>query len=519
MSITCWCQNNSVFNCHSYMPYDRFLYNSESRFHTSVKPYDVNEVNTIVNIDTLYEKHCKNKVLNYALNNNIIQYKSKDFNFAINPTFNFELSNHNGENNDKIGWINDRGVFINGNITDKVHFYTAFHEIQSNFSDSRKNIIDELGTVPGICKAKPLGKNNTLDYAYSEGYFTFIPNKNIGFQLGHGKHFFGDGYRSLLLSDNSQNYPYIKLTTSYWHFKYIILLAQQDYVPIDRQIYVRYSIKWNTIHYLDWSISPNLSIAFFEACLSGSDTTNTKTFNTHYLNPFPFYMPVEHDKGYKDNCLLGVTAKLTFCKRHVFYGQFLLNINDCKGEELFKNNGYWGNRYAFQFGYKTFDIANVRHLDFQTEFNFIRPFVYAHTTESEAYTHARQPLAHPQGANLYESVSFLRYNWRRLFIETKYEYLVHGKDFTSNSNMGGNVQKQYTTHSQEYGNKTTQSRNRTITTYSDFVVSYLLNPKSAMNISIGVSYHMQKAELSEKKDQWFYYIGFRTNLKNFYYDL
>ena len=138
-------QNNSIHQNASFQPYDRYLYNSDNRFHTSVKPYDMTEVSQIVSIDTLFEKKCNNKICNHLLNKDLFFYRSKDFNFNINPAFNFELSNHNGDNNDKAGWINDRGIFVNGNITDKVYFYTAFHEIQSNFTDYRRDRIKELG--------------------------------------------------------------------------------------------------------------------------------------------------------------------------------------------------------------------------------------------------------------------------------------------------------------------------------------------------------------------------------------
>lgn len=517
-SLICWGQNNSNYNNHSFMPYDRYLYNSSNTFHTSVKPYDLKEVNTIVSIDTLYEKHSKNNFTNYMLNKDIIRYQSENFNFTINPAFNFEISRHNGKDSEKTGWINDRGILINGNITNKVYFHTAFHEIQSDYSDYRRNIMKEVGIVPGICYARKLGDGTILDYAYSEGYVSYIPNKNLALQLGHGKNFIGDGYRSLFLSDNTQNYPHCKITTNIGSFKYTLLWNQQHYIQQNLQSFVRYSIKWSTIHYLDWIVSPHFSIGLFEAIMTGSDSTNTNNFNIHYLNPLPIVIPQKNAEGYTDNCIVGINGKITLWENNIIYSQFALNTNGCKGNELFKRNGYWGNRYAFQIGYKTYDVAQIRHLDFQSEFNFIRPFVYAHETRSEAYNHATQPLAHPRGANLYESVSFLQYNWRRLFVEMKYEYLVYGKD-TAKTNMGGAVSKTVTTRLRDYDNLTTHSGNRNIVTYSDLTVSYLLNPKSTMNITFGISHRRQSAELEESKNQWLYYIGFRTNLQNFYYDL
>ena len=267
-------QINSIYQNASFQPYDRYLYNAESRFHTSVKPYDMAEVWKIVNVDTLYTQKHKNKYVNHLLNNDLIRFRSKDFNFNINPSFNFEVSKHNGENSDKIGWINDRGVFINGNITDKVWFYTAFHEIQSNFSDYRRDRITELGnaTVPGISRGKPFKDNGGLDYAYAEGFVTYLPSKYFRFQLGQGKNFIGDGYRSLLLSDNAQNYPYFKITTNVWNVKYVMMWSQQYYLEPNHVGNTRRAKKWNVMHYLDWSVTKWFNVAFFETINWGEDT-------------------------------------------------------------------------------------------------------------------------------------------------------------------------------------------------------------------------------------------------------
>jgi hypothetical protein len=41
-----------------------------------------------------------------------------------------------------------------------------------------------------------------------------------------GVNFIGDGYRSLLLSDNSFNYPYLKIVAKFWHINYMVLYSQ-----------------------------------------------------------------------------------------------------------------------------------------------------------------------------------------------------------------------------------------------------------------------------------------------------
>ena len=85
MSILTSAQNNTIYQNASFQPYDRYLYNSDNRFHTSIKPYDMTEVSNIADIDTLYKKDCKNKIVNYLLNKDLISLTRKDFHFAINP--------------------------------------------------------------------------------------------------------------------------------------------------------------------------------------------------------------------------------------------------------------------------------------------------------------------------------------------------------------------------------------------------------------------------------------------------
>jgi hypothetical protein len=42
--------------------------------------------------------------------------------------------------------------------------------------------------------------------AVATGYINHKPSKYFNLQLGHGQHFTGDGYRSLVLSDNTRSH-------------------------------------------------------------------------------------------------------------------------------------------------------------------------------------------------------------------------------------------------------------------------------------------------------------------------
>ncbi|MBK9515381.1 MAG: hypothetical protein IPO05_17595 [Flavobacteriales bacterium] len=59
----------------------------------------------------------------------------------------------------------------------------------------------------------------------------------LNIQFGHGKHFVGHGYRSMLLSDHAPNAPYLKFSAltpnkrlqySTWHTKLKAALTRND---------------------------------------------------------------------------------------------------------------------------------------------------------------------------------------------------------------------------------------------------------------------------------------------------
>ena len=60
----------------------------------------------------------------------------------------------------------------------------------------------------------------------SSGYVIYRPNNMFTLQFGHGKHFIGNGYRSLLLSDNSFNYPFLRIQTTFGKIQYTNLYAE-----------------------------------------------------------------------------------------------------------------------------------------------------------------------------------------------------------------------------------------------------------------------------------------------------
>ena len=68
---------------------------------------------------------------------------------------------------------------------------------------------------------------------------------------------------------------------------------------------------------------------------------------------------------------------------------------------------------GFQLGYKAFDFFYIPRLTMQMEYNFVRPYTYAHHNPQQNYGHYNQPLAHPLGANFSELLLMTNYKWKR----------------------------------------------------------------------------------------------------------
>jgi hypothetical protein len=500
---------------------EKLLYTPDNYFHTAVKPWLIPEMNKIGNIDSIknqyllknnFKKKLCNTIYNKILNENLIILNKEDLRLNIDPVFNFEWGK-DFIKNDKSKFVNTRGVQAEGSIGNKFSFFTTFYENQGTFiryldSNIRKNYI-----VPGQGGIKTF-KTSGFDYAWASGYISYTPSKYFNFQFGHGKNFIGDGYRSLLLSDNAFNYPYLKITTNIWRFKYVNLYAQFQDMKAPYSPYLGYNKKYGTFHYLSYSVNKRLNLGLFESIIwKASDSSGYRGFDINYLNPVIFFRPVEFSLGSPDNASLGLNVSYKVRNHNVFFGQLMLD--EFKIHEVLSDSGWWGNKQAFQLGLKSFDLFNIKNLYFQTEINYVRPYTYSHFSSATNYGHYNQPLAHPLGANFKESVSFLKYNYKRFFAEFKFNYVIYGAD-SAGIDYGKDIFIPYDKHPNEYGNFIGQGIKTTLT-YKDFRISYLVNPATSMNISIGVSDRTETTSLINKHST-FVYFTFRTSLNNFYYD-
>jgi hypothetical protein len=451
---------------------------------------------------------------------NAIIIKRPGFFITADPLFDAELGKVNpaGKNT----WVNTRGVQAYGKIfSPAFEFYSSYYESQAMLPPYLDSISSRVGGVPGQGFFRRA--DGTIDHGYATGWMRFTPNKHFAFEAGTGRNFFGNGYRSMLLSDNARNTPYFRIDSRLWRFRYVNLWTEmQDNRFIDIQG-AAYQKKYGAFHYLSYAVTKTLELSFFEAVIwQGRDSTHTRGFDVNYLNPVILYRPVEWTLGSPDNALMGINLSWKPLNNTTLYGQFL--IDEWSVKHIKARDGWYANKYAGQAGAKSLiplspataqPSLSPRHLFVQTELNFSRPYVYSHYNVKQSYSHFSQPLAHPLGANFVEWMNFAHLRWDRFILEGRYSHARFGAN-VNNLNYGHNILTPYTTYVTELDNFIGQGQENKLT-YKTVTIAWLINPASLLNVFVSLADRHQITDIQDKHELWFTF-GIRNSIRNLYYD-
>lgn len=417
--------------------------------------------------------------------------QTPDFDLHINPVLYFgaayeQVSSQNETASDisRRPFVNTRGLEVRGTIGKKLGFYTFFADNQALFPQyindyARLYGQNVTGTAfaPGEGFAKTFRQNAT-DYITARGYITFNILKIINLQFGHDRNFVGNGFRSLLLSDNSAPYLFLKLTTQLGRrIQYTNLFTElqntQDITPGNPLL----TQKFAAMHHISVNVTPNVNFGVFEAEVFSRDR-----FDLNYLNPIILYRFVESYRGSADNAMIGLDFKANLLNRLQIYSQFMLD--EFVLRNITSGRGSWTNKFAFQAGIKYIDALSIPNLDLQAELNLARPYTYSHLTTFNGmgtpvvtagqanYAHYSQPMAHPLGANFVEGLGIVRYQRKRLSGNGIFGVMLYGAD-PPGRNYGGNILLNYDTRVRDEGNFIGQGR-QTIVTYADLRASYMI---------------------------------------------
>ncbi len=387
----------------------------------------------------------------YTTPANMLEVNDKYFHLRFNPILNFNLAKDQEQEGSL--FFNQRGVELRAGVDDRVYFYFSILETQTRFPEYVNQRIKRDLAVPGNgffkdFKSSWFGDEQAYDYLNGQGYIGFNFTRHIGAQFGYGRNFIGDGYRSMLLSDFSNNYLYFKLNWNVWKFQYQNIFAELA-LQSHRQTPGEGLIpkKYMAAHHLSFNINKNLNVGLFEAVVF----SRTNHFEFQYLNPIILYRTVEQGLGSPDNVLIGLDGKWNLFRHLQLYGQFI--FDEFKFNELTGGEGWWANKFGVQGGAKYINALGIDHLDLQAEYNFARPYTYTHYDSTASYVHYNQPLAHPLGANFTEIILLARYQpIHRLIIEARLINMELGED-APGMNYGNNILLPNVTRIADYGNE------------------------------------------------------------------
>lgn len=447
------------------------------------------------------------------LNGHLIRYNDDQFTAWIDPI----LSLNGGYTNRNSGttYQNSRGVQAGMLIGKTVGVGFAFTENQARFPQFVQDFVAaNRGVIPGHGQARGF-KEGGYDYAFSDAYLRWAPGKVFSATLGYGQNFLGEGYRSLFLSDNAFNYPYLQVNLNLRKLHYTVLY--NEYQNLDYRIGDAYQRKFSTVHYLTLKLGRRWHVGVLDAVVwQARDSATTRGFDFAYLNPIPFLRPIEFSRGSPDNMLMGLHAKYRVAKGAYLYTQLLL---DDFNFQATRDSGkqHLNNKYAIQLGGKYFGAWSGFRLMARAEYNYARPYIYGHRKPAQSYTHFQQPLAHPLNANFHEGIIQLMGAKGRWYLDNTNQLAVVGREDPATPYNDGNNLFGGEANVPLFGSYTLQGI-RTPQVTSQLAIGWVLNPRWNMALEASLLYKTVRPESQTSQNTLWFRIGLTTRLRNMYLD-
>mgnify|MGYP006381160831 CR=1 FL=1 len=520
---------NIPFSHSMYAQFDRALNQVGANNHTASKPYsyaDVSKYYDLEEANQLLMKEKKSYAGRKLWNENFVQIQGDGYWFTVNPIF--DLRAGKSSDLDASTFVNTRGIQIQGEIGKELSFTTTIFESQGRFAGYYNDYIETLAPsggnpaiIPGIGISKRF-KEDAYDFPLAEANITYTPSKFINLQLGYGRNFIGDGYRSLLEGDGASPYPFFKINTNFWKIKYTNTYMWLKDVRPDVTVDGTYATKFMANHYLSYNVTKRWNIGLFESVVWSNQ--NDRGFDASFINPIIFYRAVEFSSSSKSgNAILGLTSKYKFSNQVQGYGQLIVDefsVGDMSGGE-----NSWKNKFGYQLGAKYFDAFNIDNLLLQVEYNHVRSYVYSHSNPLTNYAHSNQSMGHQWGGNFKEFIAIARYFKGRWFADAKLTYGQRGLDFDTaeNSfNYGGNIYKDYDIDRPFDTGVTPGQGNKTTILIADLQAGYLVNPATNLKLFGSLIYRNFDPTVATAKDfkqntTWLS-LGFRADIFNWYMD-
>ncbi|MCB0762347.1 MAG: hypothetical protein KDC12_12545 [Flavobacteriales bacterium] len=401
------------------------------------------------------------------------------------------------------------GIQLSTHIKDKLWAEASYAYQYERLPNYLTRYADSLGVMPGVGYAVRDGANYASHY-YT-GKVAWNIDKVFSVEVGRDKHFWGDGYRTLIVSHNAAPYPYAKINTQIWKVRYINLWTQMRDIHLVRDPQ-KAPKKFVAMHGLSYNVTKWLNLSAYEMVIyQAVDTLNNRGIEINYVNPIIFYRPVEFQQGSADNVILAFSMGIRANKKLKFYGQLLLD--EFLLGQIKASTGWWGNKFGYQLGFKVFDM--FKGFNLQSEFNAVRPFTYTHGSVTQAYGHLNQGVAHPLGTNFMEWVLNIHYGNKKWTLDNTFIWANYGRD-PDDRNMGGNIFRSYASPFQDQGNTWAQGLKSALV-WNELKFTYLIFEKLNLRAQASFIYRNESNQRANYTDG-IIQIGFVSNLMPVYRD-
>lgn len=404
---------------------------------------------------------------------------------TIDPLLNLSGGNEVGDVVESTGlnhrnvFNNTRGLLIRASIGKKFSIETYAYENQAKFPTYIDDFVENTGVVPGQGRVKDF-KDDSFDFSQSGAYFSYAPWKVFDFQFGHHKHFIGDGYRSMFLSDNSFNYPFLRLNlhsvNRKWNYS-ILYAGMQDLVRLESDALNEgvFRKKGASFHLLEYKIKERFRIYLTQGTMWPMENSSGEvSFNPAMLNPVMLVQPVFHGMDGKNNSILGGGFSAGITKRLELYGQLVV------GDDAFENIGV-------QSGVKIYPLKSAF---IQVEANMVSSPVFGSVSEEydNGFVHYNQPLTQVLYEDFQEVVIRAAYRYKRLIPEVQINY--SDRKINDNSVL-----------------------------FIKFEMAYILNPAANLKLFASLIERTISNGTSDETERLsLFNFGIKTDLRNIYYD-
>lgn len=437
--------------------------------------------------------------------------KGDDYFLTVDPLGNFR-GGHDVSDTLRIMFRNSRALRVQGDLGDQFSFETFFYENQAKMPRYISQYIVENGALPSEGRVKKSDKSDVWDFGYAMGYISFSPRDNWNFQLGHGKQFVGNGYRSMILSDYAFSYPYLRSTWNFGggKFQYSATYAQLSSLtrlPEATTPEATFERKFGNFHYLSFKPGTKLEIGLFEGALFKQYEDSVGTVPVHYSAYSPVLGTSLALNGFEstNNVVLGLNVSYNLAQKVQLYGQLVI---DNPAES----------KLGYQVGIKAVNalgdrlsLQGARRLYLQLEVNSALPYTFATAAEdrNQAWSHMTAPLAHPFGASFTELIGIAYYEEQKFYGRLKINSgFIKG--------LEGGYENDISVPDEPDPAVVLEER-KIFNNVQELELGHRFNVKTNLTGFVGVRNRVH-AEHDRVSNSAFIYVGMRTNLNNLYYD-